>query len=312
MPRSGAADMKEGATFSWLRNLNLKILAFAFALVLYSLSHGAQDAQRVVAINLVALLPPDASQKALVTSLPPQVKATIRGPRQLLDDVRVEDLGTLQIDLRGGTEHRVNLEPSMVRAPAGLRVEQIDPPFLELAWEDVVERDMPVLVSVLGTPARGFVVRGTLTADPATVHVRGPRTEVQLLQHVRAEPFDVSGLTEGAHVRTLPLQTPRGRMLLSATQVEVRTEVAREVVERILERVPVVVTGTAKGRTQPGEVDVRLQCPPEVARAVRRDQVIPHVHLEPSSPTGTMSVRVVINVDRCEAHAVPSAVIVRW
>ena len=43
-----ASDVVERIKGSLTENLNLKLLSFAFALVLYSLVHDAQDAQRVI------------------------------------------------------------------------------------------------------------------------------------------------------------------------------------------------------------------------------------------------------------------------
>ena len=43
---------------AFTENINLKLLSIGFTLVLYSLVHGAQDAQRVVSVDLVLLLPP--------------------------------------------------------------------------------------------------------------------------------------------------------------------------------------------------------------------------------------------------------------
>ncbi|MBV9949676.1 MAG: hypothetical protein JOZ69_22735, partial [Myxococcales bacterium] len=46
-------------------NLNLKLLSLAFALVLYALVHGAQDAQRALLLNVVALTPAASSNRVL-------------------------------------------------------------------------------------------------------------------------------------------------------------------------------------------------------------------------------------------------------
>ena len=51
-------------------NLNLKVLSFAFALVLYSLVHGGQDARRSVVVDLEVGLPSESSDRVLVGSIP--------------------------------------------------------------------------------------------------------------------------------------------------------------------------------------------------------------------------------------------------
>ena len=189
-----ALEIGEKIKAAFTENLNLKFIAFGFALVLYSLFHGAQDAQRTMSVNLVAIMPPENANRVLVSSLPPSVRLTLRGSRSALDDLHSDDMGPLQIDVHSGSERRVSLDPGMVHVPPSVRVEQVVPPFIDLAWEDLVVRDLPIQVSVVGTPAPGFVVKGVPLADPPTVRVRGPKSEVLVLQHVRADSFDVSGL----------------------------------------------------------------------------------------------------------------------
>src|SRR5215472_5990155 len=165
----------------FLENLNLKALSLAFALVLYSLVHASQDAQRSLLLGVVALTPSESSNRVLMTAIPAQIRVTVRGPRSALDDLHADDMGSVQLDLRGGNETRVTFEPSMVPVPPGLRIEQIDPPTIDLAWEDLIVRDVPVEVGVVGTPARGFVVKGAPQSDPRMERAHGAKSEVLVL-----------------------------------------------------------------------------------------------------------------------------------
>src|SRR5450432_3321178 len=88
-------------------NVNLKLLSIVFTLVLYSLVHGAQDAQRAVQVDLVMLLPPGEANRELVSSIPPQVRVTLRGPRTTLDELHVDDVGNLQVDARAGQDRHL-------------------------------------------------------------------------------------------------------------------------------------------------------------------------------------------------------------
>src|SRR6202035_3482348 len=88
-------------------NLNLKLLSLAFALVLYSLVHGSHEAQRSMLLSVVALTPPDTSNRVLTTPIPAQIRVTFLGPRTILDDQHADDIGNVQLDLRGGNEARI-------------------------------------------------------------------------------------------------------------------------------------------------------------------------------------------------------------
>src|SRR5260370_12481480 len=124
-------------------NLNLKLFSLAFALALYSLVHGSQEAQRSLMLGLVALTPPENANRELVSPIPAEVRVTVRGARSTLDDLHADDI-QIQLDLRNASETRVIFTPEMIPVPPGIAVQQIDPPELDLRWEDRIVRDVPV------------------------------------------------------------------------------------------------------------------------------------------------------------------------
>ncbi len=292
-------------------NLNTKILSFVFALVLYSVVHGSQEAQRSVRLNVVALLPATPN-RVLVTTIPEKINVTVRGPKASLDDLNADDLGSVQLDLRTGSDSRVVFEPAMIPVPPGLKVEQIDPPAIDLAWEDVVVRDVPVQVGVVGTPASGYVVKGSPVSEPASVRARGPRSRVAVVQHARADAFDVTGLTAGTYTRPLAVDRPPDRVELDVQSVTAEVEIVREVVERPFTRVPVAVVGHPGAKAQPAEVDVRLVCPSDVARALRSEQIVPRVQVTGGTEHGSDVLPVQLAIDQCEVKVTPPTLVVRW
>jgi len=306
-----ASTLGEQVRATVLDNLGLKLVSFAGALLLYSLVHSSQDAQRSMSASLVVTLPRGSGNRVLVNQLPPQVRLLLRGAPNKLDDLHADDLG-VQAEVVSTNDRALRLDPTVVHAPPGVRVEAIDPATIELVWEDVITRDIPVQVGVVGSPAPGFMVKGVPVAEPASVRARGPKSEVLGLQYARAAAFEVSGLTEGSYPRQLLIDTPPTRVTYDANIVKVTTQVMREVAERPFTRLPVIVVGPPKAKTIPADVDVRLVCPPEVVRALRPEQVVPHVEEKSGSPAGSESLPVVVQVDRCEAHVTPASVIVRW
>ena len=102
-------------------NLNLKLLSFAFALVLYSLVHGGQDARGSISVDLEANLPGETADKVLVSSIPRDVRIFVRGSTQTIDNLRGGSVHII-LDLQKSPEHVVFTQ-AMVRLPEGLRVE---------------------------------------------------------------------------------------------------------------------------------------------------------------------------------------------
>lgn len=294
-------------------NLNLKLLSFAFALVLYSLVHGGQDTRGSISVDIEVNLPPESSDKVLVGTIPRDVRIFVRGSAQTIDNLRGGAVHMI-LDLTESPAHVV-FSQKMVRLPEGVRVEveQFEPPSIDLKWEQRVTRDVPVQVSVVGSPADGYVVKGNLTVEPRTVKVRGPQSDVMVLQHVAADAFDVRTLTaEGQYPRQLAIVKENPRLKIEPQSVIVTAEITREVAERVFQKLPVAVVGPPKGKTQPPEVDVRLVCPPDIVRSLRPEQIVPQVEVTSKEPSGSVSLPVAVRMDKCDAYITPREVIARW
>ena len=298
---------------AFTENLNLKLLSFAFALVLYSLVHGGQDARGSISVDLEVNLPPESGDKVFIGSIPRDVRIFVRGSSQTIDNLRGGAVHML-VDLTDAPEHVV-FNPKMVRLPDNVRVEveQFEPPYIDLKWEQRVTRDVPVQVSVVGAPAKNLVVKGALTSEPKTVKVRGPQSAVMVLQYVRAEAVDVRTITsEGLYPRPLAIEKPSPRLRIDPTSVIVSAEIAREVSTAKFQKVPVVVVGPSKGTTLPPTVDVTLTCPPDVVRSLRQEQIVPEVDVDSKETTGSANRPVTLKIERCEASFQPPHVVARW
>ena len=249
----------------------------------------------------------------LVGSIPQSVRIFVRGSNQTIDNLRASSV-SVQIDLATKQPSHISFEPRMVRLPDGVNVEieQFDPPSIDLRWEMRIVRDVPIQVSVVGTPADGFVVKGPLIAEPKAAKVRGPQSDVMVLQFIRADAFDVRGLTEGTYPRNLAVERANPRLKIEPTTVVVSAEIAREVAERVFPKLPVVLVGIPKGKSTPGEVDVRLVCPPDIVRSLRPDQIVPQAEITSKEPAGSVSLPVSVRIDKCTAYVIPPEVVARW
>ncbi|MCS7061953.1 MAG: CdaR family protein [Anaerolineae bacterium] len=201
----------------FLNNVGLMLLALLFAFAAWLLST-LQDnpivEQSVAArINVIGL--DQLRDRVLLTPLPQVVTATLRGPQQSFQALRPGDL-LVNVDVHSldvGV-HVIPLTPTLSRTP--LRLESWFPVTATVVVDRLVRSQMPVRVTVVGSPALGFRASApavfpqnvVLTASQqiitrvagiyATVSVEGARSSVQ--QDVRvyartAEGELVSGVT---------------------------------------------------------------------------------------------------------------------
>ncbi|WP_437810903.1 CdaR family protein [Sorangium sp. So ce1078] len=309
------AGIREALRSALFDNLGLKLLSITFALCLYAFIHGAENAQRTLMLRVVSILPPESSNRQLMTQVPDAVAVTVRGPRTQLDDLRTESLGTLRLDLRNGAVTHIDLESSMFHVPAGLVVEQIYPSTIELRWDDVGVRAIPVHVPRTGDAAQGFLVKGMISVEPPTVNARGPRSVVDVMQLARTAPFDISGLTEGTYQRQLALERPPKLVTYDVDSVMATLEIGRELATRTFDR-KVEVVGIPRATVSPAVVQVRITGTPEDVSAVNPDSIMARVEpkaaqLDLSQP-GSDFLDVLVDVPRVTAEVNPAKVMVKW
>ena len=315
---------REAVRAALLDNLGLKILSLFVAFGFYAFIHGAENAQRTFRVSVVSIMPPESANRQLMTQVPTEVAVTLRGSRtNNLDDLRADDLGSLQLDLRSGRDTRIDLDPSMFHVPPSLAVEQIYPSSIELRWDDVIVRQIPIQIARTGDPAPGFTVKGAPTVEPQFVNARGPRTVVDVMQFARAAPFDVTGLTEGHYRRPLALDKPPKLVTYDVESVAATVEIAREMITKRFEKMKVEVVGLPRATTQPAVVSVEIKGTAEDVNGLFSEAIIPRVepknaNIDTSQP-GSAFLDVLVELPKPKVEGQPpklevspSKVLVKW
>lgn len=300
-----------------LDNLVLKVVSLLSALAIYAQIHGAEDVQRTVPVSVVSIMPPESASRQLISQLPAEVAVTLHGSRTALDALRHDDLGTLQLDLRSGRETRIELDASMFHVPAGLNVLQIYPSTIEVRWDDVIQRQIPVQIPRAGELLQDLAIKGTPIAQPPIVNARGPRSVIEVMQFARTVPFDVTGLTEGEHRRTLALDKPPKVVGFDVESVTAIVEVARELMTKPFTGLKVEVVGLARATTKPALVTVVVTGTAEAVNGVQAEALVPRVETKtPSVDTskpGSAYLDVLIDVPAgVKAEVQPPKVLVKW
>jgi hypothetical protein len=308
--------LREQARTALTENLGIKLLSLLCALALYAFLHGAENAQRTFSVSVVSLIPPDSSNRTLVTQLPNEVVITLRGSRTQLDELHADDLGNLRLDLRGGRQTIIDLDPSMFNVPTGLTVDQIIPSSIKVRWDDVISRSIQVQSARTGEPGPGFVVKGGITVEPSSVQARGPRSIVEVVQFARAAPFDVTGLTEGVHRRQLLLDKPPGLVTYDAESVFASVEIARELVKKEFTKLRIEVIGVPRATTVPTTVKVTVTGTAEDVNGITPESLVPRVEPrtagDDTNKPGSDILPVVVDVGKAKAEVDPPKVVVKW
>ena len=214
---------------AWLKgaftaHLGLKFLALLLTLTVLLLV-GASDEEREITVRVpVTYILPEG--KELVSDRIDEVRVQIKGPWRRIKRFDERELAEVNLDvskMRGG---EVAISPNLVRVPEGLKVTDIAPRSVRVAFEDTIEKEVEVLPVISGRPAHGYaVVVGAMKTNPAKVVVRGPRGVVSAMSQVRTQDIGVDGRSR-ALVAEVTLLPPEGVSVDWKGTVEVDVTIA--------------------------------------------------------------------------------------
>lgn len=308
----------------WLReafseNLGLKAMAMVFALGFFGYIHGQENIQqRTIPVSVISL-PAEGGEKELMTKIPPDIFITLRGSGRALTDLVQGGPPPVEIDLRQGYPSSVEFKEEMFRLPPQLELMVVDPPRLEMDWEEVITRQIPLQASITGQLDEKFVVQGQPRVEPERVAVKGPKSRVEVMQFARLAPYNVTGLTEGRFPRRIAIDPPPDRVrYLGSPAATVVLEIKRREWEKLFSERKVQVVGPGSATVHPSSVDVTVVGPPSVVRALRPEQIVPLADLveakswnEDSGP-GSATVPIEVQLSKVRVEVQPPSVTVKW
>lgn len=298
----------------FLENVGLKILSFVLAVGFYVFIHGGERAQRRFAVPVVAVVPPDDVARKLVDPPPTEISITVSGPKTQMDALRGSDVGTVQLDLHTGYETTVPIKPELFTIPAGLTLDEIFPAQIEVRWDDIITRKIPVELR-RGEPAAGFSMKGTISLKPETIEATGPRRVVEVIPFVRSAPFVISSFEEGSHSATLDLEEPPRSVTFDTESVTATVELTRDEHEVSFNAIPVEVVGQPTLATKPKTVKVTAQGIRETVNALQAGSIVPRVELPPDvdlKKPGSVYVPVLLTISGVVVTVEPPQVLVKW
>ncbi len=281
-------------------HLGLKLISIALAALLWLLVSGEQIVERALRIPLEFTNLP--SQLELVGDAPNVVDVRVRGSSGALSRIAAGELVAV-IDLRTARAGRrlFHLTGEDVRTPFGIDVVQVTPSSVSITFEPSAAKVVPVVPSLDGEPAAGYVV-GTVTAEPSTVEVIGAVSALRQLTEAITEPVSVTGataavnesVTVGVADSSVRLRTPQSaRVSVSISPAPVEWSIAQVEIK----------SGGRPAQMTPRHVIVRVRGPRELVGSdaasfeasvdvigLRPGQYLLPVHVVAPSRVGVVSI----------------------
>lgn len=179
------------------------------------------------------------------------------------------------VDLRSGDGNRYTerLQPQNIPLPSDIEVVRIDPQEFEVALDDLMKRELPIDVSVFGSPHEDFRLK-QITVTPKKVRVSGPKTVIQELENIKTQMVDIRAL-KTTETRTVSVGNPGSLTTIEPREVTVDIDVEPIMKEVSFEKVPVKIGGeNADGfEAKPNMVSVEVTGPSHLLNSLKAESI---------------------------------------
>jgi YbbR domain-containing protein len=227
--------------YAFTHNLGVKLIALVVALFIWFSASGQQQATRffIVPLKLVGI--PDSL--TVVGSVPSEAEVTIVGTKRellYLNFRRIEVVVNLNAAEAG--RFRERLSASNVVARGGLdtrNVRIISPTSIDLFFERLIMKRVPVELIVSGSVPSGYVLIEGPRVEPPEIVVRGPASSVARLKSLPTKPFDLSKVKSNFE-KNLDVEFDHSLFSCEPSQVTVTVTIS-QLGQRVLPNIPPTV-----------------------------------------------------------------------
>ncbi|MBW2260759.1 MAG: hypothetical protein JRG91_02215 [Deltaproteobacteria bacterium] len=271
----------QSKTATWVsdaltKNLGFKTLAVALALVFFYTRETESISHRTLSIPVIAMLDP-AEDRILVSGFPEQVTLRLQGPVSVLKELRGQDVGPAVVPITEIKDQQFRFTRQNFNLPDAAKITMIYPESVPVQFEERIEKKVPLIVEIKGTPAPGRYLSDEIKIDPEKVSISGARSAVDRIEDWDTEPVFVEELGPGRHVIDLTLAPPKlaNVFLEHEPTASVVFEVLQKEMTKWIRRVPVGVEGIdpAGITMKPATISVYVKGPEEVVKPFDMDML---------------------------------------
>lgn len=233
-------QIRDAVVSFFVDNIPLKLLALGCAVAVWAWVQSEQVVTRRLRVRVDYIWPADLVR---VEEVPLRLVVTLEGPQSVLLPLDQRRL-SMEVDLAEGIEgnNEVDFTTQQLHGlPPSLTMKQISPPGADITLEQPMEKEVPVTLSTIGQPPRGFEIK-ELVVEPPTVMISGPKSQIQNISQAPTDVIDLSGIRSDASFEVPLTQGNTVRSLWSGP-VQVSVDIEAVVGTRTLKEVPVVVRG---------------------------------------------------------------------
>jgi YbbR domain-containing protein len=254
----------------FVEDWSLKLLSLAIALMLWLVVTSQNEPVTThVSVQLNFVRP----QSLDIGNDPPRtVDVTLTGSRSKLDNLSALDMvATIDItDQKAGERVWRLADKAQISLPQGVKVDSFLPGAITVRLEQIIERQLPVVPKVEGSPAEGYEVYSA-TPEPGAVTVRGPESRVNALDKAPTEAIRLTGLKDSFNTAEIVIDISDPKVDLVDSHVKVHVELGERRVEKSFVDVPITTQSGIK--VEPRLATVSLLGPPRLLEELKKEDI---------------------------------------
>jgi len=242
------------------RNMGLRLVSVAIAVGLWVFVNAGQRGS-LQSFTVPIIYRGLAAGFVITNQHPDAIKLQVAGPSTLLSLIDPARLA-LRLDLAGAGvgEVQFRISPDSFAVPRQTNVTSISPSQLTLDIDRVVERSVPVRLTLIGNVANGYKI-ATTSVSPAEVTIKGPSKDVARIDEIATEAFSVDKATADDS-GTVDLVAPAGMVRLETEAATAAVSVTPVLVDKQFKAVAVTVRNSIyRYRVAPTHVGLTLHGP---------------------------------------------------
>lgn len=259
------------------KNLSIKVTALVLAVLLELYFYSPENYVTIevpASISIInvpsslMIVEPDGAEQGL------KAMVTLRGPNILTQQV-LRSQPTFFVSVVDNVQNNFSavLNPEDLRLPLGVELINTKPPRIDLRFEKVVKKELPLVATQTGSLAKGYRVVD-LKVFPKKIYVRGPQSELEGVLQLKTADVNLSGVDSSRRIE-VPIKDV-GRMTtynlnMASVEVEVEPIVEQKVFSNL--NITVLAPQGYAATVEPSKANLTLTGPTNIISELKASDI---------------------------------------
>ncbi len=215
---------------AFTENLPLKALSLLIAIILWTIVSGERNEEWSYLVPLDMVNQPE--ELTITNNVPGFLDLRLRGSHSFIKGLNPKDMA-VQIDISKVTSGS-NIYPitaDLVNTPRGATVTRINPSYITLELEKLVQKQVSLKVDLTGEPTAGFFIE-SVELTPSSIEISGAKSEVKSIRRLKTVSVDISGASKDIS-KTVPIDISGKKIKLAKAEPVAVKITIKEVLEKL-------------------------------------------------------------------------------